>query len=316
MKKLLLYFVVIAVLSAFCLPFCATESIADAEALLRYVPYSAHETVFLENNAETRKTDAFIWAFIQEAVDELGIDVKDHRYTDALSDGIPGVVSELPAGEILYSEDQLQDIMLKMYNTEELTFNIAEYKTIYVPYEIGGFLYDGTNGKFLYRNLSYQGGDFGNLYSYEYSKLIDYQVSGDELYIYERYAVLYKTENMYYIYGLSDRDGFYPDQDHSDMYEIAVGEARSSYSSKSNIHLDPVYNSLFSGQMDDDLATYKHTYKKNENGDWYWSCSELINVGNETIPNTSDACYIYSLLSVCSALVIAGILTVRQKNKE
>ncbi len=77
-----------------------------------------------------------------------------------------------------------------------------------------------------------------------------------------------------------------------------------------------MYSKLFSGEMDDDIALYKHTYKKNENGDWYWSCSELINVGNTTIPNISDACHIYSLLSVCSTFVIAGILSARQKNKK
>ncbi len=320
MRRMLVCCLISALCLSLTVPFSA-ESLdtEELEELLDYVPYSAHENLTLENTEENLKTDPFVWAFIQECVDEFGIDTSDRRYWE-LCEYVPGVEEMIiHEGEIFYEEELLQDIMMKMYNTKNINLGWAaggqRYKTIYVPYEVGGFLFDFESGKYIYSNLAYLGGDFGNLPPYEYSHPVEYRISGDGLYIYERYAVYYRSDVEYFMYGNLNYDEFYPEYDHSDMYEIAVGSA-SRYLGQASVYSDPMYQKLFSGEMDDELALYKHTYRKNRNGDWYWHSSKLMSVGAEQIPDTSDNSYLYPILAVCSLIIMVGAFTVQKRTKE
>ena len=153
---------------------------------------------------------------------------------------------------------------------------------------------DGSS-YFLYYNMNFEngGGDipwitFLDVYGYEYK--------GDCLYVYVNYCeYFYDTDDeteKTYIYGDTARQIKIKEDGMSDFLNRDTSD--SSY-----------------------YAQYRHTFKSNGDGGYYWYSTELIGVGgkpvDEVIPSTDDATSLYPILAVCSAFVMLGILIERKR---
>ena len=120
----------------------------------------------------------------------------------------------------------------------------------------------------VYDCYEYEGGG-GVLWEASTSKLISAEQSGDEIYIYDKYVHLIEVENI--IDG-TNYAGTY------DIYEASDRQVKMAE------RVDFSANNLYDGDKIDNienylgrkLTTFKHTYKKNADGQYYWYSTEPV----------------------------------------
>lgn len=145
----------------------------------------------------------------------------------------------------VFSIDSIQEKAKEIFNT---TINIQKHS---FPMLATGLFYDNNTYKYF---ESEGGGDYPY---YDMTKLLKAEQKDDEVYLYDNYlriAASYETSEAEYYYATSDKTIKLPSKEYIDS---------SNYSSN-----------FTEGNT---LPLYKHTFKKNNNGTYYWVSSELTN---------------------------------------
>lgn len=99
------------------------------------------------------------------------------------------------------------------------------------------------------------------------SEMIKYEQEGDNLYIYDK-AVFCHHDSSIYCYSAIDessKDGISP------IAWVSNGPATPS-----NLKREDVNPKYIIENMNDKLYTYKHTFKKADNGKYYWYSTEVV----------------------------------------
>lgn len=123
-----------------------------------------------------------------------------------------------------------------------------------------------------YDCYEYQGGG-GYLWILSCSDLINAEQNGDEIYIYDRYVHIFENDvsgNSCTIYDSSDKSNIIATNVDSNTFLKNAKTTTDEYSSKVIIdNLNTITNNK--------IKTFKHTFKKNTNGSYYWYSTEPVN---------------------------------------
>ena len=132
--------------------------------------------------------------------------------------------------------------------------------------------YDGHS--IIYKNNEYDSFDYegGGVVPWESStsKLIKAEQIGDDIFIYDKYVHLVEVENI--VNGIN----------HAGSYDIySASDKNVKLSSKVDFDKNKLYGDDIIGNIEkflnQELTTFKHTFKKSSNGSYYWYSSEPIN---------------------------------------
>lgn len=164
---------------------------------------------------------------------------------------------------IYYSKNTIETIAKKIFgnNTsikhetyEGLLAQAKEYK----------------NGE--YDCYEFQGGG-GYPWLLSCSELISAEQNGDEIYIYDKYVHIYENDlssDTCTIYDSSDKSNIIAKNIDSNTFLKNAESNSGEYSSK--VIIDNINNIT-----NNKVKTFKHTFKKNNNGSYYWYSTEPIN---------------------------------------
>lgn len=127
------------------------------------------------------------------------------------------------------------------------------------------------DGKYMI--IPYEGG--GMVQWYDKSEIIKAEKENDEIYIYDYYVRICNVDNYSAEYGVYtiEGDNLYASSDE----KLKIAEIRKSSFSDENYILyggNTIQKLLESGII---LPIYKHTFKMNSDGSYYWVSSELTN---------------------------------------
>jgi hypothetical protein len=213
-------------------------------------------------------------AFLDKIIGKFDDD-SDKNITNASVDDLDEKILKEEVGEevanlILNSEyriplSAITDKIYELYNYEN--YNINNYSEIdkyenYSSFDVSGgtaIIYD--NNVYIYYGKG-GGGNIKESLSYTYEK------DGDQLYVYEKILIL---DDGYLTY--SEESGIamhcYNSQlENGEIKEISITDEKAeSYTASYVI-------TLATEQCKDYARTYKHTFKKNTNGEYYWYSTE------------------------------------------
>ena len=158
-----------------------------------------------------------------------------------------------------YTKETIEEVAKKVFG-DDVTITHESCESIFASAR------DYKDG--VYDCYEYEGGG-GVLWEASTSKLISAEQSGDEIYIYDKYVHLIEVENI--IDG-TNYAGTY------DIYEASDRQVKMAE------RVDFSANNLYDGDKIDNienylgrkLTTFKHTYKKNADGQYYWYSTEPV----------------------------------------
>lgn len=158
-----------------------------------------------------------------------------------------------------YTKETIEEVAKKVFG-DDVTITHESCESIFASAR------DYKDG--VYDCYEYEGGG-GVLWEASTSKLISAEQSGDEIYIYDKYVHLIEVENI--IDG-TNYAGTY------DIYEASDRQVKMAE------RVDFSANNLYDGDKIDNienylgrkLTTFKHTYKKNAEGQYYWYSTEPV----------------------------------------
>lgn len=158
-----------------------------------------------------------------------------------------------------YTKETIEEVAKKVFG-DDVTITHESCESIFASAR------DYKDG--VYDCYEYEGGG-GVLWEDSTSKLISAEQSGDEIYIYDKYVHLIEVENI--IDG-TNYAGTY------DIYEASDRQVKMAE------RVDFSANNLYDGDKIDNienylgrkLTTFKHTYKKNSDGQYYWYSTEPV----------------------------------------
>lgn len=158
-----------------------------------------------------------------------------------------------------YTKETIEEVAKKVFG-DDVTITHESCESIFASAR------DYKDG--VYDCYEYEGGG-GVLWEASTSKLISAEQSGDEIYIYDKYVHLIEVENI--IDG-TNYAGTY------DIYEASDRQVKMAE------RVDFSANNLYDGDKIDNienylgrkLTTFKQTYKKNSDGQYYWYSTEPV----------------------------------------
>lgn len=158
-----------------------------------------------------------------------------------------------------YTKETIEEVAKKVFG-DDVTITHESCESIFASAR------DYKDG--VYDCYEYEGGG-GVLWEASTSKLISAEQSGDEIYIYDKYVHLIEVENII--------DGTNYAGTH-DIYEASDRQVKMAE------RVDFSANNLYDGDKIDNienylgrkLTTFKHTYKKNSDGQYYWYSTEPV----------------------------------------
>ena len=162
----------------------------------------------------------------------------------------------------VYNHDVIEKTAIKIFGDDGKNIN---WKSIYS----GGMGYDVEYIDGNYYWYHYLGGGLGNC-TYGYSELEKATQSGDYIYLYDKYIFMNKYDSMVNngkdkFYKSSTMDNELLDVNYSNDYNVANSQSFS----------DDCKNIL--DNNNDKFNTYKHTFKKGEDNNYYWVSTEIAN---------------------------------------
>ena len=158
-----------------------------------------------------------------------------------------------------YTKETIEEVAKKVFG-DDVTITHESCESIFASAR------DYKDG--VYDCYEYEGGG-GVLWEASTSKLISAEQSGDEIYIYDKYVHLIEVENI--IDGINYAGTY-------DIYEASDRQVKMAE------RVDFSANNLYDGDKIDNienylgrkLTTFKHTYKKNADGQYYWYSTEPV----------------------------------------
>lgn len=161
-----------------------------------------------------------------------------------------------------YKKEKIENIAKKIFgNNVSITHESCE---AYLTQAI-----DFKNGE--YDCYEYQGGG-DTPWEMSTSEIISAEQKGNELYIYDKYVHIYgnASSSNYDIYDSSDKSLKIAENVSLNKIVNNASSSSGTYSSKAIINnLETITNNK--------IKTFKHTFKKNSDGTYYWYSSEPIN---------------------------------------
>ncbi|MBQ2881032.1 MAG: hypothetical protein IJE40_02070 [Clostridia bacterium] len=226
------------------------ETVAELYSYIQFPEYYSMNT-HTADPTNPFITEPFIDAIVKYfELDKYDLLTETHYQLEYLQD----------APRIPYSE--VHSLYEKMYGKAD---KLPE--KLHFPAKGIDFIYEETTDSYVLSIWQGEGNENrnGEYYRTDYS----YKQDGEFLYIYDKFAQYYKSQNGtgFTVYGANH---YYV----KDPYIVETTEDSQDKQNKN----DPssLYYKLFNGLLDEQLPTYKHTYNLSENGTYYWVSTELM----------------------------------------
>jgi len=176
---------------------------------------------------------------------------------------------------ISVSKEEIDNFAKTLFNTQReftLTGSHGDNKQYFLRMlGLGGtcsFLYD-TEKEIYYYGYIPSGGSEEKVYQ----EFIKADQEDDTVFIYDKAFILSRSTGI-----LLDK-AFYGERDENTFWYYAFGEGESDsdeeYSKYVNSDGYAVSDAVFE-DFDSEINTYKHTFKKGEDGNYYWYASEIV----------------------------------------
>ncbi len=174
----------------------------------------------------------------------------------------------------IVSKTELEKLIKEKFNVDR-TINVKDGLTVYLsPNTTQRAHYKASNKSFYFYDMK---NDAIN-WSYVGRKFLNYKVSGDNLYIYDKAVVCCDY------YGCAKSYTNYDDSDVIFNYDEEILFNYNNQEEKMNNYVKNynVEDSIFEWDIDKiindfDVNTFKHTFKKDSNGYYYWYSTEIDN---------------------------------------
>ena len=212
------------------------ETDALAAKLYEYIPYP---NAYVHNEIVTVDTKGLVLEdpinerIIKKAISDLGIDT-----------GVVEAEMLIAMCKEMYGPD------FELFDSDFIGYSGPGM--IYYDAELGGYC------------CTYDGGMGVNWFGRVYRKMVDYQIDGDFLYIYDKFGAVWDPV----------------DSQTGETKNVLFGEcviSENSYAIReldSDMKLRDLYSKLEQGEYDELLPVYKHVFKKSESGSYYWLRTE------------------------------------------
>jgi len=152
-----------------------------------------------------------------------------------------------------------------------------------------------------------------------------YEIVGDTLFIYDKFALIdiseanngvapvYSSINKTRLLGYINYDegSSYCETDNViNLYlsNLSKNIPMEWYPANRGNYFDDTKQQDLFDRYNDLLSEYKHTFRKDASGNWYWFCSEPISGNEPNNPNTAETDIIYPLFAIISAIFATGAL--------
>ena len=195
---------------------------------------------------------------------------EDVKYLTVFENLDTGLATKNQVSEIEWNYTYTKETFEK--KAKEIFGNDVELPNNNFSYELLGRIVSCENG--VYKDSRMQGG--GDVPWAGIHKIISAEKNNDEITIIDRFAYIYRTYNNLN----SPENGIYSSSDRKEQIlkgiydeKIYIGlESIDSIEERNNI----IFKNLEKVISADNLKKYKHTFKKNSDGSYYWYSTEPI----------------------------------------
>lgn len=186
------------------------------------------------------------------------------------------------------------------------TFDYFFRNTKQIADNRGRILIQEPDGGYVY--LVADAGSGGDPGGVTYTALIDTEIVGDTVYLYEVFGEYDEDGDRFTLFGTFSRDS-----------KIKTGQIASGLRGDGEVG-----KNLLDGSYDEYLPVYKHTYKANKYGGYYWESTERVSpakaiplsmlpAGSVSNPSTSDGAPVGFAVAALACFAALGMVLIRKR---